>query len=34
LPEITEVNEVPAKEVQATDISTESTTSVAGGTKH
>ncbi|MEO7344869.1 MAG: S16 family serine protease, partial [Methylotenera sp.] len=34
LPEIPEVNDVPAKEVQATDKSTENTTSVTGGTKH
>ena len=32
--EISEVNEVPAKEVQGTDKSTENTTSVTGGTKH
>ncbi|MBC7697158.1 MAG: endopeptidase La [Bacteroidia bacterium] len=34
LAEISEANEVPTKEVQATDKSTESTTSVIGGTKH
>ncbi len=34
LAEISEAKEVPTKEVQATDKSTESTTSVIGGTKH
>ncbi len=34
LAEISETNEVPAKEAQATDKSTENTTSVVAGTKH